>query len=80
MAPRDAVAWDFDAIMPALRDPDRPIPLLKEVVKWSSAHADTIVEVAARGQIEKAWTQIDGRRLAPDGTDPISTHRFDRAC
>ena len=50
MAPRDAVAWDFDAIMPALRDPDRRIPLLEEV--------DTIVEVVARGQIEKAWTQI----------------------
>ena len=58
MAPRDAVAWDLDAIMPALRDPDRRIPLLKEVEKWSSAHEDTIVEVAARGQIEKAWTQM----------------------
>ena len=58
MAPRDAVAWDFDAIMPALRDPDRRIPLLEEVEKWSSAHADTILEVAARGQIEKAWTQM----------------------
>ena len=44
--------------MPALRDPDRRISLLKEVEKWSSAHADTIVEVAARGQIEKAWTQM----------------------
>ena len=58
MAPRDAVAWDFDAIMPALRDPDRRIPLLLEVEKWSSTHADTILEVAARGQIEKAWTQM----------------------
>ena len=57
MAPRGAVAWDFDAIMPALRDPDRRIPLLKEVEKWSPTHADTILEVAARGQIEKAWTQ-----------------------
>ena len=47
MAPQDAVAWDFDAIMPALRDPDRRISLLKEVEKWSSAHADTIWEVAA---------------------------------
>ena len=48
----------FDAIMPALRDPDRRIPLLKQVEKWSSAHADTIVEVGARGQIEKTCTQM----------------------
>ena len=40
--------------MPALRDPDRRIPLLKEV----AAHADTIVEVVARGQKEKAWTHM----------------------
>ena len=33
MAPRNAVAWDLDAIMPALRDPDRRISLLKEVEK-----------------------------------------------
>ena len=58
MAPPDAVAWDFGAIMPALRDPDRRISLLKEVEKWSFAHADTILEVAAQGQIEKAWTRI----------------------
>ena len=58
MAPRDAVAWDFDAILPALRDLDRRIPLLKEVMKWSSTHADTILEVAARGQIEKTCTQM----------------------
>ena len=57
MAPQDA-AWDFDAIMPALRDPDRRVSPLKEVEKWSSSHADTILEVAAQGQIEKAWTQI----------------------
>ena len=44
--------------MPALRDPDRRIPLLKEVEKWSSTHADNILEVAARRQIEKAWTQM----------------------
>ena len=56
MAPQDA-AWDFDAIMPALRDPDRRVSPLKEVEKWSSSHADTILEVAAQGQIEKAWTQ-----------------------
>ena len=31
MAPQDAVAWDFDAIMPTLRDPDRWISLLKVV-------------------------------------------------
>ena len=36
---------------------DRRISLLKEVEKWSSAHAHTIWEVA-QGQIEKAWTQI----------------------
>ena len=42
MAPQDAVAWDLDTIMPALRDPDRRISLLKEVEKWSSTHADTI--------------------------------------
>ena len=57
MAPRDAAAWDFDAIMPALRDRDRRIPLPK-ADKRSSTHADTILEVAARGQIEKAWTQM----------------------
>ena len=33
MAPQDAVAWDFDAIVPALRDPDRRISQLKEVVR-----------------------------------------------
>ena len=71
MAPRDAVAWDFDAFMPALRDPDRRIPLLKEVEKWSSTHADTILEVAARGQIEKNVDTDDGC-LAPDGADPSS--------
>ena len=53
MAPRDAVAWDFHAIMCALCDPDRRIPLLQEVEKCSSTHADTILEVAARDQIEK---------------------------
>ena len=58
MAPRDAVAWDLDAIMPDLRDPDRRIPLPKEVEKWSSTQADTILEVVARGKIEKAWTQL----------------------
>ena len=26
--------------------------------EWSSAHADTILKVAAQGQIEKAWAQI----------------------
>ena len=57
-APQDAVAWAVDAIMPALRDPDRRLSLLKEVVKWSSTHADTILEIAAQGQIENAWTQI----------------------
>ena len=78
MAPQDAVAWDFDAIMPALRDPDRRISLVKEVEKWRSAHADTILEVAAQGQIEKAWRQIaDGP--APDGTGPIPAHHLDRA-
>ena len=51
---------EIDAIMPALRDPDRRIPLLKEVEKWSSTHADNILEVAARSQIEKAWTQMTG--------------------
>ena len=34
-APQDAVACDFDTIMPALRDSDRRISLLKEVEKWS---------------------------------------------
>ena len=58
MAPRDAVTWGFDAIMPALHDTDRRIPLRKEVEKWSSTHADTILEGSARGQIEKAWTQM----------------------
>ena len=59
MAPQDVVARDVDEIMPALCDPDRRISLIKEVEKWISAHhADTILEVAAQGQIEKAWTQI----------------------
>ena len=58
MAPQDAVAGDFDAIMSAHRDPDRRQSPLKEVEKWSSAHADTILEVAAQGRIEKAWAQI----------------------
>ena len=58
MAPQDAVAWDLDAVMPALRDPDRRLSPLKEVEKWSSTHADTILEIAAQGQTEKAWTQI----------------------
>ena len=48
MAPRDAVAWCFDATMPALRDPVRRIPLLKEVEKLSSTHADTILEVGEK--------------------------------
>ena len=26
--------------------------------QWSSTHTDTILEIAAQGQIEKAWTQI----------------------
>ena len=46
MDPQDAVARDFDAIMPALRDPDRRLSLLKEVERWSSTHADTILEIA----------------------------------
>ena len=58
MAPQGAVTGDFYAIMPALRDPDRLLSPLKEVEKWSSAHADTILEVAAQGRIEKAWAQI----------------------
>ena len=45
MAPQDAVTWDFDAIMLVLRDPDRRLSLLKEVEKWSSTHADTILEI-----------------------------------
>ena len=54
MAPQDAVAWDLDAVVPALRDPDRRMSLLKEVERWSSGHADTILEYAAQGHIEKA--------------------------
>ena len=37
----------FDAIMLGLRDPDRRQSLLKEVEKWSSTHADTILEITA---------------------------------
>ena len=33
-APRDAVAWDFDAIMPALRDPDRHGVLRTRTPLW----------------------------------------------
>ena len=51
-------AYDVDAIMPTLRDPDRRITLLKEVEKWSSAHADTIVEIAAQVQIERVRAQM----------------------
>ena len=69
-------ASDFDAIVPALRDPDRWIPLLKEVEKWSSTHADTIVEIVAQGQIERAWTQMAD---ALHQMDRIPTHHFDRA-
>ena len=29
MAPQDAVTWELDAIMPAHRDPDRRLSLLK---------------------------------------------------
>ena len=58
MAPQDAVAWDVDAITPALRDPDRRLSPLKEVEKWSSTHADTILENGAQDQVAKAWTQI----------------------
>ena len=31
MVPQDAVSWDFDVIMSALRDPAQRLPLLKEV-------------------------------------------------
>ena len=31
MVPQDAVSWDFDGIMSALRDPAQRLPLLKEV-------------------------------------------------
>ena len=43
MVPQDAVSWDFDGIMSALRDPAQRIPSLKEVEKWSSENVDAIL-------------------------------------
>ena len=53
MAPHDAVARDFDAIMPALRDPDRRLSLLGEVEKWSSAHADTFWKLLRKVRLKR---------------------------
>ena len=78
MAPRDAVAWDFDAIMHALRDPERRILLLKEKKKWSSTHTDTIWKSLREARLKKSVDTNDGC-LAPDGADPISTYHFVRA-
>ena len=58
MVPQDAVSWDFDGIMSALRDPAQLLPSLKEVEKWSSENIDAILELAKQGRIEKAWTQM----------------------
>ena len=58
VVPQDAVSWDFDGIMSALRDPAQRLPSLKEVEKWSSENIDAILELAKQGRIEKAWTQM----------------------
>ena len=58
MVPQDAVSWDFDVIMSALRDPAQRLPLLKEVEKWSSENVDAILVLAKQGRIETAWTQM----------------------
>ena len=58
MEESDAVSWDFDGIMSALRDSAQRLPLLKEVEKWSSENVDAILVLAKQGQLEKAWTQM----------------------
>ena len=72
MVPQDAVSWDFDGIMSALRDPAQRLPLLKEVEKWSSESIDAILELAKQGRIEKAWTQM------ADTSNPIARDKFRR--
>ena len=72
LVPQDAVTWHFDAIMPALRDPARQLPPLREVEDWSSANADTILKQASRGHGKSLGT--DGGRPAPDGTCLIPSY------
>ena len=72
MVPQDAVSWDFDVIMSALRDPAQRLPLLKDVEKWSSANVDAILKFAKQGRIEKAWTQM------ADALNQIARDRFQR--
>ena len=57
---------------PALRDPARRLSLLQEVEDWSSAHADTILELAAQGRIEKAWAKM------ADALHQMARARFQR--
>ena len=73
MVPQDAVSWDFDVIMSALRDPAQRLPLLKEVEKWSSANVDAILELAKQGRIDEAWTQL------ADALNQIARDRFQRS-
>ena len=62
MAPRDAVAWDVDAIMPALRDPDRRIPLQGSGEMEFHARRQHFGSRCERGRIEKVWTQTQQLR------------------
>ena len=66
MVPQDAVSWDFDGIMSALRDP------AQEVEKCSFENVDAILVLAKQGRIEKAWTQV------ADTLNQIAREKFQR--
>ena len=73
LVPQDAVSWDFDVVICALRDPAQRLPLLKEVEKWSSANVDAILELAKQGRIEKG-VDTDGRCFEPNCKRQIPAH------